>query len=77
MEHGSAVQKELAKQRRKAIKEVVKAVTDPHNTLDNRLRFLQAKFVQMVQDQNKQDKDMLAMQVQLDAAVKESAQGVL
>lgn len=34
---------------------------------------LQAKFVQMVQQLNKQDKDVLALQGQLDEEVKQSA----
>lgn len=36
---------------------------------------LQAKYVQMLQDMNKQDKDMLALQVRLDEEIRKSATG--
>lgn len=77
MQSGTAAEKELAKQRRLQLREVLKAVTDPSRSTDERLRFLQGKFVQMVQNMNKQDQDMLAVQAKLDEAVKESMQGWL
>ncbi|KAF6261061.1 hypothetical protein COO60DRAFT_1637104 [Scenedesmus sp. NREL 46B-D3] len=75
MRSGSTAQKDLAKQRRLQLREVLKTVTDSSTSSEERLRFLQAsaKFVQMVQQLNKQDKDVLALQGQLDEEVKQSA----
>ena len=42
LQHGSAVQTDLAKQRRLQLREVLKAVTDLSTSSEERLRFLQA-----------------------------------
>ncbi|WIA33523.1 hypothetical protein OEZ86_006648 [Tetradesmus obliquus] len=75
MQQGSPAQKDLAKQRRLQLREVLKAVTDLSTSSEERLRFLQAKYVQVLQDMNKQDKDMLALQVRLDEEIRKSATG--
>lgn len=75
LEHGSSAQKELAKQRRRMLKDVLKATTQPSTSIEERLKCLQSKFVQLIQEQNKQDKDMLVVQAQLDAAEQQVATG--
>eukprot|EP00882_Tetradesmus_deserticola_P019260 GHRQ01020720.1.p1 GENE.GHRQ01020720.1~~GHRQ01020720.1.p1 ORF type:complete len:406 (+),score=233.67 GHRQ01020720.1:99-1316(+) len=72
MQRGSTAQKELAKQRRLQLREVLKAVTDTSTSSEDRLRFLQAKFAQVTQELNKQDKNMLALQAQLDDETRQS-----
>lgn len=75
MDHGTSAQKELAKQRRRMLKDVLKAATEPSSSVDDRLRYLQAKFVQLVQEQGQQDREMLTLQAQLNAAEKQAALG--
>lgn len=75
MQQGTPAQKELAKQRRRMLKDVLKAATEPSSSVDERLRYLQHKFVQLIQEQAKQDKDTLTLQAQLDVAEKQAALG--
>lgn len=53
----------------------VQAVTDGSMPLEERMRVLQVRFVEVLQDQLKQDKQVTDLQVQLEASHKETEAG--
>lgn len=76
MQSGSTIsQKETAKQRRKQVKEVIKVVTDANTNMEDRLRFLQSKYVQLVEQLSQQDDEKGRLQAQLDLTNQNAAGG--
>jgi hypothetical protein len=77
MQSGSTMShKEIAKQRRKQVKEVIKVVTDVNSNLEDRLRFLQSKYVQLVEQLSQQDDEKGRLQAQLELTTRNAAGGV-
>lgn len=58
-----------------AVVPTLQAVTDSSMPLEERMRVLQVCFVEVLQDQLKQDKQVTDLQVQLEASHKETEAG--
>lgn len=54
----------------------VQSMADPSLSLEERMRLLQGRFVEVMQDQLKQDKQVTDLQAQLEASRKEVEAGV-
>lgn len=76
MQQGGAVS-QLAKERRKALREVVKAVSDHTMPLEARMQVLQGRFLSVLQEQQAQDSQVLDLQAQLEDSRKDLDAGVI
>lgn len=75
MQQGSAAEKARARDRRLELRAVLRGVTEPGASAEERLRLLQTKYAQAVQEQARHDAEVLALQEQLAAATKDGETG--
>lgn len=71
MTTGSAAEKEVARLRRKQLREVQKYCSDRNVGIEDRLQYLQTKYTQQVADQGRLEKQLLTVQQELDTAGKD------